>query len=332
MSDPLSLQADRRPAPTAAAPPVGFRARASNPKILHRCSTAASIAIVGLIGSGAWVRLSESGLGCPTWPNCTAHQLVAPDQYHALVEFVNRGFITAVGVLIGITVLAAVFRRPRRRDAQWLAVGLVIGYIAEAVLGGITVLLKLAPALVASHLILAMGLLIDALVLQRRSRPAADVGIEVVDRSVVWLSTLLIVVMLVGVAVGTVVTGSGPHSGSPGTPRFNLPFGSVAELHAVLGMFLFGLTVALWFVLRTSGVGRPTWRRYGIVLGLMALQGALGYATYFTKVQVALAESHIVGGALLLGALVLLRLGFRAAPTPAVEPAVADAQPTAVSR
>ncbi len=335
MSDPTPLQVDPRPTPAPAAQPAGHLARASNPKILHWCATAASVAIIGLIGSGGWVRLSGSGLGCPTWPNCTAHQLVAPDRYHALVEFVNRGFITAVGVLIGVTVLAALVQRPRRRDVVWLAAGLVIGYIGEAVLGGITVLLKLAPALVASHLILAMGLLIDALVLQRRSRPGGG-DVEVVDRSVVWLSTLLIVVMLVGVAVGTVVTGSGPHSGSPGTPRFDLPFASVAELHAVIGMFLFGLTVALWFVLRTAGVGRATWRRYGTVLGLMALQGCLGYATYFTKVQVDLAESHIVGGALLLAALVLLRLGLRAPSKPPVEPAAstaaaADAQPAALS-
>ena len=256
MSEPMSLQVDTAPLPDPDAEPVGRIRRLSDPKILHWCSTAASIAIVGLIGSGGWVRLSESGLGCPTWPNCTAHAVVAPDQYHALVEFVNRSFITAVGVLIGVTVLAALLQRPRRRDASWLAVGLVVGYVGEAVLGGITVLLKLAPALVASHLILAMLLLVDALVLQRRSRPAGG-GVDVVDRSVVWLSTLLIVVMLVGVAVGTVVTGSGPHSGSPGTPRFHLPFGSVAELHAVIGMFLFGLTVALWFVLRTTTAQRP---------------------------------------------------------------------------
>lgn len=283
-------------------------------RVVNRLSLVTGAAITALIGSGGWVRLSESGLGCPTWPKCTANALVAPDQYHALVEFVNRCIITTVGVVIAVTVVAAFLALPRRRDLRWLSLGLVGGYLGEAVLGGITVLLKLAPALVACHLVLAMLVLVDALVLHWRSNPKLKSMPSTVDRHVTWLSNLLLLVVAVGIAAGTVVTGSGPHSGAPGTPRFQLPFRATAEFHAIVGMFLFGLVVALFLALRAMDVPAVVWRRAGAAAALIALQGALGYATYFSHVEVDVAEAHILGAALVVVALTRLRLGLRRAP------------------
>lgn len=285
-----------------------------SPAVLRAASLAAVVAIAALIGSGAWVRLSGSGLGCPTWPNCTATSLVASPSYHALVEFVNRCIITAVGVLIGVTVLAALLRRPSRRDLGWLAAALVAGYAGEAVLGGLTVLLKLAPALVAAHLVLAMLLLADAVVLHWRSRDDRPATAAVAGRSAVLLSDLMLATMTVVIVAGTVATGAGPHSGSPGTPRFAIPFRDAVEFHASAGIFLFGLAVAMFFLLAAVRAPRPAWRRYGVVVGLMAVQGSIGYATFFSRVAVGLAEAHVVVGALLVIALVRLRLGFRARP------------------
>lgn len=285
------------------------------PSALRWASLSVTIAVVMLIGTGGWVRLSGSGLGCPTWPDCTATSIIAPASYHALVEFVNRCIITCVGVLIGAVLLAAIARRPRRRDLIWLAAGLAAGYLGEAVLGGLSVLLRLAPALVAAHLVLAMALLTDAVVLHWRAgsprrSPARS------DRNLVLIADLLLAVMAIVIALGTVVTGAGPHGGSPGAARFGLRFSAAAQLHADAGFVLFGLAVATFFLLRSGRAARAVWRRYAIVIGLLAVQGCLGYATYFSHVEVNLAEAHLVVGALIVTALVRLRLGLGPAGPP----------------
>ena len=291
----------------------GWRERAGQPDVLRWLAFVAVLSIVGLIGSGAWVRLSGSGLGCPTWPDCTRASVVAPASYHALVEFVNRCIITTVGVVVALSVVASLLRRPFRRDLLLLSGGLVAGYVGEAVLGGITVLMKLAPALVAAHLLLAMFLLADAVVLHWRAG-SRERGCEVVvHRGVTLLADLMLLATVVVVAAGTVVAGTGPHSGSPGTPRFPFDFRSTAEFHAVVGMFLFGLVVAACFLLFALRAPRAAWRRYGAAVGLLGLQGALGYATWFSHIEVDVTEAHVFVAGLLVAALVRFRLGFSSA-------------------
>lgn len=281
------------------------------------------ISLIALIGSGGWVRLSESGLGCPTWPNCYAHRIVAHDTYHALIEFVNRCVITTVGVLIVLTVIAAIRRRNARRDLIWLSSGLLIGYVGEAALGGITVLLKLAPELVAAHLILAMALLADGVILHWRAGDASQAGgaereikAPSAGLEVRRLGQLLLTALTVVIVLGTVATGSGPHAGSPDTKRFPFNFTQTVELHAVVGMFLFGLVIASFFALRATGASRRLRSVHLTVVGLMALQGIVGYVQYFTKLPIDLVEVHIVGAALLLVALVRLNLELGPPRTP----------------
>jgi cytochrome c oxidase assembly protein subunit 15 len=293
------------------------------------------VSLVALIGSGGWVRLSESGLGCPTWPKCYANQLAAHDTYHALIEFVNRCVITTVGVLVVLTLIAAFRRRHARRDLTWLAGGLVVGYVGEAVLGGITVLLKLAPELVAAHLVLAMLLLVDGVVLHWRagdSRPAGadapgrepNVGVDVRR-----LGQLLLAAITAVIVLGTVATGSGPRAGSPDTKRFPFKFSSTVELHAVVGMFLFGLVVASFFVLRATGAPQRIRKLHLGLLGLMALQGIVGYVQYFTKLQMDLVEIHIIGAALLVIALVRFNLELGPPRTP--DYALAERTPSTIA-
>lgn len=277
--------------------------------------------LVALIGSGGWVRLSESGLGCPTWPKCYSNQIAAHDSYHALIEFVNRCVITTVGVLVVVTLLAALRREHKRRDLTWLSAGLVVGYLGEAVLGGITVLLKLAPELVAAHLILAMLLLADGVVLHWRAGDSVqtDVRQPRAGLEVRRLGQLMLAAITAVVVLGTVATGSGPHAGSPDTQRFPFKFASTVELHAVVGMFLFGLVVASFFVLRATGASARLRKVHLAVAGLMALQGVVGYVQYFTKLQIDLVEIHIVGAALLVGALVRFNLELGPPRTPQAE-------------
>lgn len=290
-----------------------------------------AISLVALIGSGGWVRLSESGLGCPTWPNCYANQIAAHDTYHALIEFVNRCVITTVGILVVLTLMAAWRRRNPRRDIVWLSAGLVVGYLGEAVLGGITVLLKLAPELVAAHLILAMLLLADGVVLHWRAGDAyaaapsrrAEAKQPATGLEVRRLGQLTLAVITAVIVLGTVATGSGPHAGSPDTKRFPFKFSQTVELHAIVGMFLFGLVIASFFVLRATGASKRLRSMHLAVVGLMAVQGIIGYVQYFTKLQIDLVEVHIVGAALLVVALVRfnLELGPPRTPEPELEPA-----------
>jgi cytochrome c oxidase assembly protein subunit 15 len=236
--------------------------------------------------------------------------VVAPASYHALVEFVNRCIITTVGVVVALSVLASLLRRPFRRDLLLLSSGLVVGYVGEAVLGGVTVLMKLDPTLVAAHLVLAMLLLADAVVLHWLAGSREHSSQVVVDRGVTLLADFMLIATVVVVVAGTVVAGTGPHSGSPGTPRFHFDLRSAAELHAILGMFLFGLVVATFFLLYALRAPRAAWRRYGLVVGLIGLQGSLGYATWFSHIEVDVTEAHVFVAGLLVAALVRFRLGF----------------------
>ena len=289
---------------------TAWREQAGRPDLLRWLAWAAVVSVVGLIGTGAWVRLSGSGLGCPTWPDCTKASVVAPASYHALVEFVNRCIITTVGIVVALSLAASLLRRPLRRDLCLLSGGLVAGYVGEAVLGGITVLLKLAPALVAAHLVLAMLLLGDAVVLHWRAGSCERSSQVVADRGVTLLADLLLLATLFVVAAGTVVAGTGPHSGSPGTPRFNFDLRSTAEFHAIAGMFLFGLVVAVCSLLYVLRVPRAAWRRYWLVAGLLVLQGTLGYSTWFSHIEVDVTEAHVFVAGVLVVALVRFRLGF----------------------
>jgi heme a synthase len=293
------------------------------------------LAVLLLIGTGGWVRLSESGLGCPTWPACYGNDLVAHDSYHSLVEFVNRCAITGVAVLIGVAVIGAVLQAGRRRDLVWLSAGLFAGYVAEAVLGGLTVLFKLAPALVCAHLVVAMVLLANAVVLHWRAGHHAASAARPTGRDVRLLARLLLVALGFVVVAGTVATGTGPDAGSADVARFGFRFPATVELHAVLAVFFCGLTVAMFFALRGDGASPAVFRAYEIMLAATVLQGAVGYTQYFNGLPIDVIEVHIVGAGILLIATVRfnLALGARSRrrlppPSPAPALAVPEASPS----
>ncbi len=294
----------------------------------RRLSLAAVVAIVGLVSTGGWVRVSESGLGCPTWPKCTGTSVVAPgSSYHAWVEFSNRCLITAIAVLIGVLLVTALAARPRRRELVVLSLGLLAGYVAEAVLGGLTVLAKLNPVLVAGHLIVALVLLSDAVALhwlasapgplqpgRRRWLPATTPR---VPRRVVTGARVMAACFWLTVVLGTVVTGTGPYSGDPGTPRFHFDLLRVVQAHGSGGALLTVAVLANLGLLATVRAPADCRRRLWVATAVLAVQGALGLSVYFTHFRAGLIEAHVIGAAVLLVALMRYSLSLFA-PVPAV--------------
>lgn len=172
-----------------------------------------------------------------------------------------------------------------------MAVG--AGYLAEAVLGGLTVLAKLAPALVAAHLAVAMLVLAGAVALHWRAGHGAGAQLPVTRREVHLLARLLLFVLAFVIVLGTVATGAGPDAGSPDAPRFGFRFQAVAELHAVVVRFLAGLIVAAFFALRLSAVPPAAHRAYAMLLAVTVLQAAVGYSQYFAGLPADPIEIHM---------------------------------------
>jgi cytochrome c oxidase assembly protein subunit 15 len=256
---------------------------------------------------------------------------VAPLETHALIEFVNRTVTGIVSVLVIVAVLAALRRRPSRRDLVWLAVGLVVGVIGQIVLGGLVVLFDLYPPLVMGHFVVSMLLVADAVVLHHRAGlpdgPAgAGAGVPpdragpAVDPEVRRLGSWLVVWAAVVLALGTVVTGSGPHAGSHEgqvVERLPFPLRDAARLHALAVWVLVALTLLTLWRARQERAPAEVLRRGGVLLAVMFAQGAVGYTQYFTKLPPLLVAVHIAGATALWIAVLRFRLGVALAPVPA---------------
>lgn len=299
---------------------AGFVWRPS-PLALRRLALAGVVANAGIIVTGAAVRISKSGLGCPDWPMCTAKSLVAartPGQTTAntWIEFGNRLFTFAVmAVAVAVFVAARRFRaagpggEPQRRpDLVWLAAMQPAGVAVQAVLGGITVLIKLNPAIVSVHFLLSMAIVAATVALYVRctedvtpARPLVRADLRVLCGVVLGMAGLMF-------AAGTVVTGSGPLAGNARAARYHLPLEGVTQLHADVGWLFAGLAVALAIGLRLTGAPPRAVRLGWVLLATMAAQGVLGYVQYFTGLPAILVELHVLGSVLVWTA--ALRLFF----------------------
>ncbi len=266
--------------------------------------------ILGLVVvTGAAVRLTGSGLGCPTWPTCTADSLHSGLTFHGLIEFGNR--VLSAGVfLAGVVVLAWLVLRVRRSDCYGLVGALFGGYVAEAVLGGLTVLTRLNPLLVAVHLLLALGLLWDALVIHHRlGRPAGAV-VTRVRPEVTWLSRALVAGAGAVIVVGTLVTGTGPWAGSRVDNRLPFDRRDITQLHSDLVLLLAGGVVVLVVLLRVAGAPADVRRRASWVLGLLIAQAAVGFLQYATGLPGWLIEVHVAGATAFWASCLLLALSL----------------------
>jgi cytochrome c oxidase assembly protein subunit 15 len=244
------------------------------------------------------VRVTGSGLGCPTWPRCTEESFVVTPELaaHGVIEFGNR-LLTFVLTAIAIATLVVVFRSVRR-DLRALAVLGFLGIPAQALLGGVTVLTGLNPWTVAAHFLVSSGLVAVATLLWLRSREPG-VGRPLLRRPFPLLVTGIAAVTAVVLVLGTVVTGSGPHSGDPAAGRTGLDPELVSQLHADVVFLLLGLTIALLVALHATDSPDRVRRAARDLLIVQLAQGAIGYVQYFTDLPIALVLLHMLGAVLI---------------------------------
>lgn len=251
----------------------------------------------GLVLTGGAVRITGSGLGCPTWPECTPgsytpvpHQ--AEGQLHAWIEFGNR-LLTFALVAVSIAVLIHVLYKGRR-DLRTLALGQLLGILGQGVLGGITVLTDLHPLPVAGHLLLSIILIAGAASLYSRREFVASPRTDL-EPLTKRISQIHIALTFVVIVLGTVVTGSGPHAGDEKAQRFGFDIRTVAWLHADVVITLLGLTAAFYILVRND---KELLRRVTVFTVIALAQGAIGYIQYFTGIPEILVAAHLLGATL----------------------------------
>lgn len=251
----------------------------------------------GLIVTGGVVRLTGSGLGCPTWPECTDGSYVpvagqVEGALHSWIEFGNR----LLTFLLFFTAVAAIIYaiRKARKDLIWRTLLQLLGILGQGVLGGITVLTKLNPLSVASHFILSVFLIAGATSIVERTRTPL-ISIRPADRKVRILATAQINLTFLVILIGTLVTGSGPHAGDWDAPRLKLDQRAISWLHADAVIALLGVTLAL-FVL--SEISPITKRRIKIFFLATFVQAGIGYLQYIQGLPELLVAAHLVGSTL----------------------------------
>ncbi len=295
------------------------------------------VAQIGIMVSGSVVRVTGSGLGCPTWPTCTMSSLVPVahpynGQLHQWIEFGNRLFGIAVGVLSVLVLLTALLAKPLRRRYVLLALMMPIGVVAQAVIGGLTVLLKLAWWSVCLHFLPSPILVWISVLIVHAVSEGDGPPRPLLPKPLRGLLAVMALDLTALVVAGTLVTAAGPHAGDIHTPRLNLPIPALVELHADFLFVFLGMLAALFFAMRITGGTPRLWRRYWILVGVIVAQGALGITQYELGVPDALVSFHVLGAALSIAAMAFLWCGSRerdplpAAPTksaPTSEPAVA---------
>lgn len=317
----------------AGAPLLARLRRRATTTALRRVAVAAVVANALIVVTGGAVRLTASGLGCPTWPRCTDESYVTTAEMgmHGVIEFGNRLLTFAIGLVV-LAVLVTVLLA-RRRDLRGLAVLGFLGIPAQGVLGGITVLTGLNPWSVMGHFLLSMVLLGLATQLHDRVAPRPRPAVAPALRRTADAVLVLVGAVLV---VGTVVTGSGPHSGDPAAGRTGLDPATVSQLHADLVMLLVGATAVLWVALRVVAAGGPAVRAAAVLLGVELAQGAIGFVQYATDLPVVLVALHLAGSCATTVAAVRLALHCRAAspgaPTSGSTAAAADESQAAQAR
>jgi len=275
-----------------------------SPAVVSRLALANAAANGAIVVTGGAVRLTGSGLGCPTWPRCTSASFVATPELagHGVIEFGNR-LLTFVLAAVAIATVVAVWRSSRR-DLRPLAVLTFLGIPAQALLGGITVLTGLDPWTVAAHFLLSIVLIALATVLWLRSREPG-VGQPLLRRPLALLVAGVAAVTAVVLVLGTLVTGSGPHSGDvdandvPTGDRMGFDVELISQLHADAVFLLAGLTVALLVSLYATDAPGRVRRAARDLLVVQLAQGVVGYVQYFTDLPIALVLLHMLGAVLI---------------------------------
>ena len=268
-----------------------------------------------IVVTGGLVRLTGSGLGCPTWPKCTDESFVSVPEMgiHGLIEFGNR-LLTFVLVIIAALTFVVIRRTSKslRFGLNWPAVLLVLGIIAQALLGGVTVLTGLNSWVVGAHFLVSGVLISIASVLVWRVYSPKH---EPISYQAILMAWPIFVVGWVTVIVGVVVTGAGPHAGDANTPRNGLDLETWQHYHSwpaylMTGMVLLAL-VLVWRSVQSRKLKNPAVKSLGILLIVSILQGVLGIVQANMGVPALLAGVHMLGASLIISLLTFQILALR---------------------
>ncbi|MFD8569912.1 heme A synthase [Streptomyces sp. NPDC057694] len=299
--------------------PLAFIADRWTPKrrTVQRAALSAVVMTVVIVVTGGAVRLTGSGLGCPTWPKCTDQSLTATSEmgFHGAIEFGNRMLTYVLCAAVGWAIIAARSQKPWRRSLTrlgWTQFWVVMG---NAVLGGIVVLVGLNPYTVAAHFVLTTALLTVAVLTWQRTREGDSAPRPLVGQAIKQLVWFLVLAAGLLILVGTVVTGAGPHAGdSSDVPRMPLDWETVSKLHAVLAWIVVTLTFALWFVLKAVDAPKGPLNRTRDLFLILLAQGVIGYVQYFTDLPEVLVALHMLGSALVWIGVLRVVLSLRERP------------------
>ncbi len=285
---------------------------------LLRLGVATLVANIGIVVTGGAVRLTGSGLGCPTWPRCTDESFVPHGEMgiHGVIEFGNR-LLTFVLVAVAVATFVTAWQS-RRRDLRVMALVLALGVPGQAIVGGITVLTDLNPWIVSLHLLLSLAMIsLAVLYLWRIDRPGT--ASAPTPRGLTALAWTTYVVSWVTLYVGTVVTGAGPHAGDLRSPRNGLDPRALAQLHADAVFLYLGLALGLLLGLVAVGAGAAQLRAARALLVVLLAQGAIGFVQYFTDLPELLVGLHLLGAALISAVVTWTLLAVREGGRPRPE-------------
>jgi heme a synthase len=272
--------------------------------------------------TGGAVRLTSSGLGCPTWPECTAGSLTPTRalSYHSAIEFGNRMLTYVLCAAVGWAIIAARSQKPRRRSLTRLGWAQFWIVMSNAILGGIVVLVGLNPYTVALHFLSAAALVVVATVTWQRTREGDGAPRPLVGKAVQQLVWALVIASVLLIAVGTVVTGAGPHAGdSSDVPRIPVDWETVAKVHSVFAWIVVTLTFALWFVLKAVDAPKEPLDRTRELFVVLLCQAVIGYVQYFTHLPEALVAVHMLGSTVMLIWVLRVLLSLRERPETTAE-------------
>lgn len=281
-----------------------------SPTAYRRITWFALASLALIIVTGASVRLTGSGLGCSDWPTCEEGKLVAPLEFHAMVEFVNRLVTGLVSIAVIAAVASSMLRDPRRADLTRWSWGLVAGVVAQVILGGITVLTELNPWIVSGHFLISLVLIWNAVVLWHFAGFERTPHDRAERTPTARWATVVAAWGALAFLTGPMVTGAGPHAGDEDAPRFDVAITTVARIHSIaMWIFVAGI-VALALVARRDRSELVT-QRTGTLLFVAVLQGALGYFQYWADVPAGLVGLHVAGATVVWGLTIWVALGAR---------------------
>ena len=285
------------------------------------------ISEITIVGTGGAVRLTGSGLGCPTWPACVAGSLVPTQEMglHGVIEFANRLMTGVIGIIALVMVVLLLRLRKQRRDLFVPAVVLLVGVLAQAVIGGITVLTGLNPLIVGAHFVISLLMVAVAALLVHRVYAPVGRRVRVVPAWFAGVTHLMSFAVAVTIVVGVLTTASGPHSGDLEAARTGFNVELLEHLHAWPAYVMLALSLLLMGAALAGKMPIRTW--LGALLGVQFLQIVVGLVQANTGLPAFLVGSHMVLACILTAVLVAVIMRLKA-----VEQTVAQPSPTVVDR